>query len=96
MNASEIIELVMRMEEEWLASEFAKVMPPELFLRAYGNADCQKDVAEWLTKEGYAVAIHSDGRKELRRGEEVLATLDPPIRMMDICRHDINPFAPFP
>lgn len=96
MNAYGVVDLVRRLEEEWLASELVKVMPPELFLRAYGNSKCQSDVQAWMEKEGYRVAIHPDGRNELRRGEEVLATFDPPLHMLDICLHDINSFAPFP
>ncbi len=74
-----IVELLYSMEEEWLSRELAKVMPPELFLRAYGNVNCKMDVAEWMEKEGYHVAIHVGGRKELRKFDKVIATLEKPI-----------------
>lgn len=75
-----LVELVMRMEDEWLSSVMAKVMPADLFLRAYGNFACKLDVAQWMEKEGYHVALHPCGKKELRRFDEVIATFSPPIR----------------
>lgn len=67
----------MRMEEDWLAREMAERMPPELFLRAYGNTDCMVSVAEWLEKEGYELAIYPWGKKELKRRGVVLSVFDP-------------------
>lgn len=78
MSTDEIVELVMRMEEDWLSREMAKLMPPELFLRAYGNFACKLDIAQWMEKEGLHLAVHPCGKKELRRFEEVVATFSPP------------------
>lgn len=92
-----LVELVMRMEEEWLSSAMAKVMPPDLFLRAYGNFACKLDVAQWMEQNGYHVAVHPCGKEELRRFEEVLATFNPPrptIQMSN--RHDPLSFSVTP
>jgi hypothetical protein len=88
-SVERVVELVFRMEEEWISREMAKVMPPELFLRAYGNHKCKIDVAQWMEKEGYHLAIHVDGTKELRRFDEVIARLlKPELKISMSNRHD--------
>ena len=51
----EIVERSYRRREEWLEAILSKLMPPDLYLRAYGNNKCKLDVAKWLQREGYLV-----------------------------------------
>lgn len=51
----------------------AKLLPPDVFLRAYGNDKCRRDVASMLENSGYTVAIFPSGKKQLRRGDEVIS-----------------------
>lgn len=89
MNVNAVVELVMRMEEEWLSREMVKLMPPDLFLRAYGNFACKLDVAQWMEKAGLHLEVHLSGKKELKRFDELIATFNPPRPTIQISnRHD--------
>lgn len=58
---------------EWLSAEMAKVMPPDLFLRAYGTLDCKRDAAQWVRENGHMLKIHPD-RHELWQHNHLLNT----------------------
>lgn len=60
-------------EEEWLSGEMAKLMPAEMFLRAYGNHRCKLDVVQWLKENGYELRKWPDLRVELVKDGTVLS-----------------------
>jgi len=77
-DLEEITDYVFKMEEkrynEWLAEEYAKVLPPDIFLAAYGDLACKQRVSAYLKEEGYEMALHPCGKRELRKGDSVIAT----------------------
>ena len=50
--------------EEWLSSIMAKEMPPDIFLKAYGNDECKMTASKWMVDNGYelrySMPIHGD------------------------------------
>lgn len=65
-----------RDKEEWLATEMAKVMPPELFLRAYGTFKLKSEVAQWIKENGFIVEEHP-GCYKLKQNDRVISELIP-------------------
>ena len=63
-------------QEEWMATVMAKEMPPELFLRAYGNKACRQEIIQWLVDNGYYVCFFQSRPfyLEIRKGDKVIAS----------------------
>lgn len=51
--------------EDWMATEISKHLEPDVFIRAYGNAKCKKEVATILEAKGFELHYCPDGRDEL-------------------------------
>lgn len=76
----EIARSVAKRKEEWLSSELAKRLEPDVFLRAYGDGKCKQDVVKILEEEGFLLKEHPDGRTELTQNDQVLSVL-PSLRL---------------
>ena len=75
--AAKISKASMGEQEEWMATQMASILPPDMFLRAYGNDECKRDVSRFLEENGYALFEHPD-RIEIRKHNEVLSTYSRP------------------
>lgn len=62
--------------EDWLQTLLANELPPEIYLKAYGNEKCKKEMANWLTANGYC--LHRSPYltvTELRKGDVLIGRL---------------------
>jgi len=62
---------VSKSREKWLDDLCSKHLPPEIYLRAYGNNACKHDVAQILQEQGFILHKWPD-REEAWRGDELL------------------------
>lgn len=76
-GTEKIVAAILAREREWLSDQMVKLLPPEMFLRAFGNDECKRSVHDVLLGMGVMLCCYPDGRQELRRGNEVLSTLMP-------------------
>lgn len=71
LTIEDVVVVVTMDREEFISNVMAQRMPPDIFLRAYGNEECRKSANEWLEKNGYFLKQYPD-RLEILHNEEVI------------------------